>query len=140
MQEAGSAPTRNSTSDTRREPGPDAHPVREQDVDLQRGGGRKRWDGTGYPDGLAGEAIPLIARIVCACDACSAMTTNRPYRRALSSAAAIAELRSCSGTQFDPRVVELVIELLDEGQESSVLESVDSVSALTEPDRLAAAG
>jgi HD-GYP domain-containing protein (c-di-GMP phosphodiesterase class II) len=68
------------------------------------------------------------------------MTTNRPYRRALSSAAAIAELRSCSGTQFDPRVVELVIELLDEGQESSVLESVDSVSALTEPDRLAAAG
>jgi HD-GYP domain-containing protein (c-di-GMP phosphodiesterase class II) len=64
------------------------------------------WDGTGYPDGLAGEAIPRVARIVRACDAYSAMTTDRPYRKALPVADAIAELRRCSGTDFDPEVVE----------------------------------
>ena len=66
----------------------------------------ERWDGGGYPDGLAGEEIPLAARIVCCCDAFSAMTADRPYRRARSHAAALAELRACSGTHFDPRVVE----------------------------------
>ena len=65
----------------------------------------ERWDGGGYPDGLAGEAIPLAARIICACDAYSAMTTNRPYRAALSVADAVAELERCSGSQFDPAVV-----------------------------------
>jgi HD-GYP domain-containing protein (c-di-GMP phosphodiesterase class II) len=64
------------------------------------------WDGTGYPDGLAGEAIPRVARIVRACDAYSAMTTDRPYRKALPVEDAIAELRRCSGTDFDPEVVE----------------------------------
>jgi HD-GYP domain-containing protein (c-di-GMP phosphodiesterase class II) len=64
------------------------------------------WDGTGYPDGLAGEAIPRVARIVRACDAYSAMTTDRPYRKALPIEDAIAELRRCSGTDFDPEVVE----------------------------------
>jgi HD-GYP domain-containing protein (c-di-GMP phosphodiesterase class II) len=68
----------------------------------------ERWDGEGYPDRLAGEAIPLIARIVCCTDAYSAMTTNRPYRKARSSAEAIAELRRCAGTHFDPDVVEAV--------------------------------
>src|SRR5918992_3055572 len=66
----------------------------------------ERWDGGGYPDGLTGEETPLIARIVCACDAFSAMTTNRSYRKAMSPADALEELRSCAGTQFDPRVVE----------------------------------
>ena len=66
----------------------------------------ERWDGGGYPDGLTGEEIPLAARIVCCCDAYSAMTTDRPYRRARSSEAALEELRACSGTHFDPRVVE----------------------------------
>ena len=66
----------------------------------------ERWDGGGYPDGLAGEAIPLIARIVCCTDAFSAMTTNRPYRKARSAEEALAELRSCAGTHFDPDVVE----------------------------------
>jgi len=66
----------------------------------------ERWDGGGYPDGLAGESIPPEARIVCCCDAYSAMTTDRPYRRARSREAALEELRACSGTQFDPRVVE----------------------------------
>jgi HD-GYP domain-containing protein (c-di-GMP phosphodiesterase class II) len=66
----------------------------------------ERWDGNGYPDRLSGEAIPLIARIVCCTDAFSAMTTNRPYREAMTAEAAIAELWRCAGTHFDPRVVE----------------------------------
>ena len=66
----------------------------------------ERWDGRGYPDGLAGEEIPLIARLVCCCDAYNAMTTDRPYREALSVAAAIAELQANAGTQFDPVVVD----------------------------------
>ena len=65
----------------------------------------ERWDGSGYPDGLAGAEIPLAARIVCACDAWSAMTTDRAYRRALPLPAAAAELRACAGTHFDPQVV-----------------------------------
>src|SRR4029077_21258168 len=64
------------------------------------------WDGTGYPDGLAGEEIPLAARIVRCCDAFSAMTTDRPYRAARSVGEALDELRRCSGTDFDPRVVD----------------------------------
>jgi HD-GYP domain-containing protein (c-di-GMP phosphodiesterase class II) len=66
----------------------------------------ERWDGGGYPDGLAGEDIPVVARIVCACDAFSAMTTDRSYRKARSHDDAVAELVRCSGTQFDPRVVD----------------------------------
>ena len=69
----------------------------------------ERWDGAGYPDRLAGEAIPLVARVVCACDAFSAMTTDRPYRKAFSEADALAELRRCSGTQFDPAVVDALV-------------------------------
>ena len=64
------------------------------------------WDGTGYPDGLAAEEIPLVARIVRACDAFSAMTTDRPYRKGRPVADAVAELRRCSGTDFDPVVVD----------------------------------
>jgi HD-GYP domain-containing protein (c-di-GMP phosphodiesterase class II) len=69
----------------------------------------EHWDGQGYPDGLAGDEIPLVARIVCTCDAFSAMTTDRSYRRALSHEEALAELRRCAGTQFDPRVVEALV-------------------------------
>jgi HD-GYP domain-containing protein (c-di-GMP phosphodiesterase class II) len=65
----------------------------------------ERWDGAGYPDGLSGAEIPLVARIVCACDAYSAMTTDRPYRAARSAEEALAELELCAGTQFDPDVV-----------------------------------
>jgi len=64
------------------------------------------WDGTGYPDGLAAENIPLVARIVRACDAFSAMTTDRSYRKARPVEEAVAELQRCSGTDFDPAVVE----------------------------------
>jgi HD-GYP domain-containing protein (c-di-GMP phosphodiesterase class II) len=65
----------------------------------------EHWDGNGYPDQLAGEDIPRVARIVCACDAFSAMTTDRPYRAARTPEDALAELQRCSGTQFDPLVV-----------------------------------
>jgi HD-GYP domain-containing protein (c-di-GMP phosphodiesterase class II) len=70
------------------------------------------WDGTGYPDGLAGEDIPLAARIVRCCDAFSAMTTDRPYRKARPVAEAVAELRRCAGTDFDPVVVEALAAVL----------------------------
>ena len=65
----------------------------------------ERWDGKGYPDQLAAEDIPLVARIVCACDAYNAMTTDRPYRAARSAEEALHELEVCAGTQFDPEVV-----------------------------------
>ena len=69
----------------------------------------ERWDGAGYPDGLAGEQIPLGARIIFACDAFEAMTSReRPYRRPVSTEVALEELRRCAGTQFDPRVVEVL--------------------------------
>jgi HD-GYP domain-containing protein (c-di-GMP phosphodiesterase class II) len=68
----------------------------------------ERFDGGGYPDGLVGEEISLEARIVSCCDAYSAMTTDRSYRRARSAGAALEELRRCAGTQFDPAVVDAV--------------------------------
>jgi diguanylate cyclase (GGDEF)-like protein len=72
----------------------------------------ERWDGTGYPDGLAGERIPVEARIVGACDAYASMITPRPYRVALTPAEAVAELRRGSGTQLDPAVVEALMAVL----------------------------
>jgi HD-GYP domain-containing protein (c-di-GMP phosphodiesterase class II) len=73
----------------------------------------ERWDGGGYPDGLAGEQIPLVARIVCACDAFSAMTTTRSYRAAMTQEDAVAEMVACAGTHFDPRVVEALVAVAD---------------------------
>ncbi len=69
----------------------------------------ERWDGGGYPDGLAGEDIPVEARIVSCCDTYSAMTTTRSYRAAMSAEAAVAELRASAGTQLDPAVVDVLI-------------------------------
>jgi HD-GYP domain-containing protein (c-di-GMP phosphodiesterase class II) len=66
----------------------------------------ERYDGGGYPDGLAGDRIPLVARIVCCCDAYNAITTDRPYHAGRSAEEALAELRRCAGTHFDPDVVE----------------------------------
>jgi diguanylate cyclase (GGDEF)-like protein len=82
-----------------------ASPAMRQVARLVRGS-HERWDGGGYPDGLAGEAIPLGARIVAVCDAYSAMTSERPYQHPLHHEQAIAELRRCAGAQFDPRVVD----------------------------------
>jgi two-component system cell cycle response regulator len=69
----------------------------------------ERWDGGGYPDGLAGEAIPLGARIISVCDAFDAMTSDRPYAKSVEAAEAVAELRRCAGTQFDPAVVDAFV-------------------------------
>jgi HD-GYP domain-containing protein (c-di-GMP phosphodiesterase class II) len=77
----------------------------------------ERWDGRGYPDGLLGEEIPLPARIVFCCDAYSAMTTNRPYRKAMSREDAVSELQANAGSQFEPRIVDALIHVLDETEE-----------------------
>jgi two-component system cell cycle response regulator len=74
----------------------------------------ERWDGAGYPDKLAGEEIPLGARIVSVCDAFDAMITDRAYREAMPHADALTELQRCSGTQFDPTVVTAFLALVAE--------------------------
>ena len=72
----------------------------------------ERWDGKGYPDGLRGEEIPLAARIVGVCDAYDAMTSDRPYRQAMSQEAACGEILMESGTQFDPRCAQLLVDVV----------------------------
>ena len=76
----------------------------------------ERFDGGGYPNGLAGEDIPLAARIITACDAYEAMVSDRPYRQALGHEHALEELHACASGQFDPRAVEALTEALDESQ------------------------
>jgi putative nucleotidyltransferase with HDIG domain len=88
----------------------------------------ERWDGNGYPDGLAGLEIPVAARIVFACDAYNAMTTNRPYRDAMPREAAIAELVANAGTQFDPEVVAALISVVEHGE--PVATTADEVRAV----------
>jgi HD-GYP domain-containing protein (c-di-GMP phosphodiesterase class II) len=73
----------------------------------------EHYDGSGYPDGLAGEEIPIEARIVTCCDAFSAMTTTRSYRKAMPLEAALAELNKCAGTQFDPQVAEALAKAVE---------------------------
>jgi HD-GYP domain-containing protein (c-di-GMP phosphodiesterase class II) len=72
----------------------------------------ERWDGAGYPDGLAGEDIPLAARIIFICDAFDAMTLERAYGVTFSVPEALAELERCSGTQFDPAIVRIVTSIV----------------------------
>ena len=71
----------------------------------------ERWDGAGYPDGLAGESIPLLARIFSVVDVYDALVSERPYKSAWSPAAALAELQRCAGSQFDPQIVETFLKL-----------------------------
>ncbi|HNW47608.1 MAG TPA: HD domain-containing phosphohydrolase, partial [Thermotogota bacterium] len=71
------------------------------------------WDGTGYPHGLKGTEIPLLSRVISIADAYDAMTHDRPYRKAMSEKAAIAELERCSGTQFDPELVPIFISVVN---------------------------
>ena len=103
----------------------------------------ERYDGAGYPDGLAGNAIPLIARIISAADAYDAMTSNRPYRKALAEAKAREELRAGSGTQFDPQVTEALLIYLDKrgmddsaevAQTAEVLSMLDADGSAASPD------
>ena len=87
-----------------------------RDVGLVVRASHERWDGGGYPDGLAGTAIPVEARIVACCDSFNAMTTTRSYRTAMSVAAALQECRACAGTQFDPAVVEALERVVTAGR------------------------
>ena len=91
----------------------------------------ERWDGSGYPDGLAGEQIPLGARIIAACDAYEAMTTDRCDRGSMSHQAAREELRREAGRQFDARVVEVLIEELHSARHDHVTGERESVPAST---------
>jgi HD-GYP domain-containing protein (c-di-GMP phosphodiesterase class II) len=75
----------------------------------------ERWDGGGYPEGRAGDAIPLGARIIGVADAFDAMTSDRPYRRALPVGQALAELFRCAGSQFDPEVVSAFLAAWEDG-------------------------
>jgi two-component system cell cycle response regulator len=70
------------------------------------------WDGSGYPDGLAGAEIPLGSRIIAICDAFDAMISDRPYGSQRTTGEAIAELRRCAGTQFDPAIVPILEQVL----------------------------
>ncbi|HBK86766.1 MAG TPA: hypothetical protein DDZ53_12125 [Firmicutes bacterium] len=74
------------------------------------------WNGAGYPLGLKGEKIPLACRILSVVDAYDAMTSDRPYRQAMSSEAALAELRRCAGSQFDPDIVPVFVQLIKQNQ------------------------
>lgn len=79
----------------------------------------ERWDGSGYPDGLAGKQIPLEARLLAIADTFDAMTSERAYRPALSNGYAFAELERCSGTQFDPDLVAAFVAVWGEAERSS---------------------
>jgi HD-GYP domain-containing protein (c-di-GMP phosphodiesterase class II) len=81
----------------------------------------ERYDGRGYPDGLAGAEIPLASRVIACCDAFNAMTTDRPYQAAMTIDKAVAELRANAGSQFDPGVVEAVVEIVT-GWDTDVVE------------------
>lgn len=74
----------------------------------------ERWDGGGYPRGLGGHQIPLISRILSIVDAYDAMTSDRPYRKAMSREDALREIRTCSGMQFDPDLADIFLEMMDE--------------------------
>jgi diguanylate cyclase (GGDEF)-like protein len=94
-------------------------------------GHHERWDGQGYPDGLAGAAIPLGARIIAVADAYGAITTDRPYRRAQDVAWALAELERCAGTQFDPAVTAALREVV--GADPTLRERTEAPSGAVGP-------
>ena len=98
-----------------------------QDVAVIVRASHERFDGKGYPDGLAGDAIPLEARIINAADALCAMTSDRPYHTARSYEGALDELRRCSGSQFDPAVVDALIDAVSKRPAAT-----DAVSSVTE--------
>lgn len=96
----------------------------------------ERWDGTGYPDGLRGSEIPFASRIVFACDAFNAMTTDRVYRQALGTEQALEELTANAGTQFDPDVVAVLIEAVRAGTPvTAPVEGIRAVLASTQLPR-----
>ena len=72
----------------------------------------ERWDGTGYPEGLKGEKIPLLSRIISIIDAYDVMQSRRPYKGSISKTEALKEIKRCAGTQFDPLLVEVFLKIV----------------------------
>ena len=95
----------------------------------------ERWDGTGYPDQLKGKDIPEGARIIAVADAFDAMTSDRPYRRALGHSLALNELKSCAGTQFDPKVVDAFIRIIPQLKIDTVVQSQIDIKIDQQPLR-----
>ena len=100
----------------------------------------ERWDGRGYPDGLAGEAIPLEARIITCCDSWNAMRTHRSYRKALSHEEALAELEANAGDQFDPRIVAAFLQIIEAASSAQESRGPISVQPRTAPQSQAHLG
>ncbi|MGZ9234335.1 MAG: HD-GYP domain-containing protein [Anaerolineales bacterium] len=88
----------------------------------------ERWDGRGYPFGLAGEEIPLEARILNLCDSVETMASDRPYSRAMSTRAIIEEIQRCRGTQFDPAIADIFVKLMEQHGASLIINSARSVT------------
>src|SRR5207245_1678082 len=105
-----------------------------RDVGLIVRSHHERWDGNGYPDGLAGEDIPFEARIIACCDAWNAMRTDRAYRKALPHDVALAELISNAGRQFDPQIGEALVKIVDPAGELSREHQRPAVAA--QPSRM----
>ena len=82
----------------------------------------ERYDGCGYPDGLAGDDIPEVARIIAVADSYDAMTSNRSYRGAMAQDVVRAEIARCSGSQFDPRFADVMLQMIDEDAEYTMRE------------------
>lgn len=89
----------------------------------------ERYDGRGYPNGLKGEEIPEMARIIGIADAYDAMTSNRVYRRRLSNEKVISELKNCSGTQFDPKLAEIFVKMIEAGKLENINPEEEPVSS-----------
>lgn len=87
----------------------------------------ERWDGTGYPDRLQGEAIPFEARIIAVCDAVEAMASDRPYSRARTLPEIVTEVKRCAGTQFDPVIVEALVHIIEQEGASLIINSARKV-------------
>lgn len=100
----------------------------------------ERWDGLGYPDGLAGEEIPLGARILCLADSLDAMFSDRPYRPTRTYKEVMTEIAACSGSQFDPRLVEVLFQLADELGRGFFKNSAAAVDKAVQNDGLSLMG
>lgn len=92
----------------------------------------ERYDGKGYPNGIKGEEIPKIARIICVADAYDAMTSNRVYRKSLTKEIVLEELEKCKGTQFDPEITEVFLEYLEQATEWYIDDSKEESNSLVE--------
>ena len=89
----------------------------------------ERWDGTGYPMGIEGEAVPAEARVLAVVDSFDAMTSDRSYRRAMTEALAIVELERCAGSQFDPEIVRAFVEAWRDGSLTDATVRLDHAAA-----------